>query len=95
VLLSDVPGVLDADGELIESLDAERIEELITSGVIHGGMIPKVRAALETALKTGVATRIASWKDPNALLALAEGGSCGTLVLASSSSCSTPVEHLS
>lgn len=85
VLLSDVPGVLDADGSLIETLDAQRIEELTTNGVIHGGMIPKVRAALDTAQKTGVATRIASWKDPSALLALAEGGSCGTLILPASS----------
>lgn len=80
VLLSDVPGVLDADGQLIPELDALSIERLITAGVISGGMIPKVRAALDTATKTGVATRIASWKDPAALLALATGDDCGTLV---------------
>lgn len=81
VLLSDVPGVLDADGERIAELDGPSIESLISEGVITGGMIPKVRAALDTATKTGVATRIASWKDPAALLALASGGDCGTLVL--------------
>lgn len=96
VLLSDVPGVLDANGELIESLDAQRIEQLISVGVVHGGMIPKVRAALETAQQTGVATRIASWKDPSALLALADGGSCGTLVFpTTSSTLATPAEHCS
>lgn len=81
VLLSDVPGVLDADGQRIAELDGASIEGLITGGVITGGMIPKVRAALDTATKTGVATRIASWKDPASLLALASGGDCGTLVL--------------
>ncbi|MFU8828917.1 MAG: acetylglutamate kinase [Phycisphaerales bacterium] len=81
VMLSDVPGVLDADGELLAELDHIRIEQLITSGVISGGMIPKVRAALDNATRTGVATRIASWKSPESLLALASGASCGTLVL--------------
>jgi acetylglutamate kinase len=81
VLLSDVPGVLDSDGEPIETLDAGRIEQLIATRVISGGMIPKVRAALDTANRNGVATRIASWKQPAALLGLASGEVCGTLVL--------------
>jgi acetylglutamate kinase len=93
VLLSDVPGVLDADGALIDRLDQGRIDELIEAGTIHSGMIPKVRAALDTAERTGVATRIASWNNPEQLLALADGGSCGTLVVPSASasfSYSTP-----
>lgn len=81
VLLSDVAGVLDASGSLIAEIDRRQIEELIASGVIAGGMIPKVRAALETATRTGVATRIASWKNPAALLGLVSGENCGTLVL--------------
>ena len=81
VLLSDVPGVLDASGELLPSVDAQAIDRLITEGVITGGMIPKVKVALETASRTGVATRIASWKQPDDLLKLASGGGCGTLVL--------------
>ena len=40
VLISDVPGVLDADKKLIPSLDRARIAELIEAGVINGGMIP-------------------------------------------------------
>jgi acetylglutamate kinase len=81
VLLSDVPGVLDADGNLIRTLHRSSIDELISNGVIHGGMIPKVRAALETSEMSGVATRIASWKNPSDLLELARGGECGTLVV--------------
>lgn len=81
IMLSDVPGVLDGDGALIETLDRSQIDQLIASGVIRGGMVPKVRAALETATQTGVATRIASWKQPEALLGLMTGVGCGTLVL--------------
>jgi acetylglutamate kinase len=53
VLLTDVEGVLDADGKLISSLSASRANKMIESGAITGGMIPKVQNALE-ALGTGV-----------------------------------------
>lgn len=56
VFLSDVPGVLrDADDpdSLIHSLTAAEARELIDSGVIASGMIPKVQACLET-LERGV-----------------------------------------
>lgn len=44
VLVSDVPGVLDGQGRLIPRLDGARIAALRQSGVISGGMIPKVEA---------------------------------------------------
>lgn len=53
VLLTDVPGVKDASGELLSSLNASEAEHLIESGVISGGMIPKVRCALD-AVRGGV-----------------------------------------
>jgi acetylglutamate kinase len=46
VFLTDVPGVLDAAGELVPALDPVRCRELRASGVIRGGMIPKVESAL-------------------------------------------------
>jgi acetylglutamate kinase len=52
VFLSNVPGVLH-DGNVQPRLSAEAAEEMIASGVIFGGMIPKVRTALE-ALRGGV-----------------------------------------
>jgi acetylglutamate kinase len=51
--VTNVPGVLDGDKKLIASLDAVQTEKLIVAGVISGGMIPKVRTALE-ALESGV-----------------------------------------
>ena len=46
LFLTDVPGVLDAEGRLIPVLSPEHCTELRQSGVIRGGMIPKVEAAL-------------------------------------------------
>ncbi|MGA1224222.1 MAG: acetylglutamate kinase [Phycisphaerales bacterium] len=80
VLLTDVPGVLDASKSLIAELDAARIEELIAAGTISGGMIPKVRNALDAAAQAGCPATIASWRDPAAIAT----GSTGTRVVAPS-----------
>jgi acetylglutamate kinase len=55
LLLTNTQGVLDPDGNLLTGLTAEATERLIASGVIHGGMLPKVRCALD-AVKGGVRT---------------------------------------
>jgi acetylglutamate kinase len=52
--MSDVEGIV-ADGDLVSTISARRSEELIRSGVIGAGMIPKVRSAFE-ALRAGVRT---------------------------------------
>jgi len=52
IFLTDVPGVR-RDGNVLGELGAADAEELISAGVITGGMIPKVRSALE-ALRSGV-----------------------------------------
>ncbi len=54
VLLTDVPGVLDNDGDMIAELSDQEIQTLKDSGVISGGMIPKVETCLN-ALRQGVA----------------------------------------
>jgi acetylglutamate kinase len=53
ILMTDVEGVKTGTGELLSSLDAVTAEKLIADGVITGGMIPKVRCALD-AVKAGV-----------------------------------------
>ncbi len=53
MLLTDVDGVLDKDGELISSVDSTEINEMIKTKEIKGGMIPKVECALD-ALKNNV-----------------------------------------
>ncbi|PLX42101.1 MAG: acetylglutamate kinase [Deltaproteobacteria bacterium] len=53
VLMTDVSGIKGKDGELITSLKVGEVEGLISDGVIAGGMIPKVRCAVD-AIKGGV-----------------------------------------
>lgn len=52
--VSNVPGVIDGTGRPLRRLSAARTEQLIASGVIRDGMVPKVRAALD-GLAHGVA----------------------------------------
>lgn len=71
VLLTDVPGILrdpKDKSSLFSTLDVEEIEELISQGIISGGMLPKVRAC-ERALKKGVGkTHIIDGRVSHALL---------------------------
>lgn len=53
ILLTDVPGVLDKDGELVQSLTTEQAGKMLSDGFITGGMIPKVNCCLK-ALTEGV-----------------------------------------
>jgi len=53
ILLTNTVGLLDKSGSLLTGLDAARVEELIADGTIYGGMLPKIRCALE-AVQHGV-----------------------------------------
>jgi len=53
ILLTDVPGLQDGNGELISSLTASQVNELIQDGTITGGMLPKIDCAL-SAVEAGV-----------------------------------------
>ena len=55
MLLTNTPGLLDREGALIPSLDVRAVERLIADGTITGGMLPKVRCALD-AVQGGVHT---------------------------------------
>ena len=67
VLLTDVDGVRDANGDRLSSLSAAEAEALIDRGVIDAGMVPKVRAAMAALAWSGAEAIIA---DGNGLLAL-------------------------
>jgi len=51
MLLTDVAGVKDKDGELITSLAHEKLEDLIDDGTVIGGMIPKTRCCVDAIKK--------------------------------------------
>jgi acetylglutamate kinase len=67
ILMTDVDGVQDADGNLISELDAPHAYALLAAGVIRDGMIPKVEAALR-ATDGGCATHIIDARVQHALL---------------------------
>jgi acetylglutamate kinase len=81
ILLSDVAGVLDAQMQLIQQLSSDEIDDLIDQGIVRDGMAVKVKAALDTANSIQKPVYIASWKQPQSLLALAKGQTIGTQVL--------------
>ena len=53
MLLTNTAGVLDQAGQLLTGLTAPAVAALIQDGTIHGGMLPKVRCALD-AVASGV-----------------------------------------
>lgn len=55
ILLTNTAGLLDAEGELLTGLNAKQVNDLIETGVIHGGMLPKIGCALD-AVQAGVTT---------------------------------------
>lgn len=68
ILLTDVEGVKNSDGNLLSTIRREEVEELIESGVISGGMIPKARCCV-SALENGVSkTHIIDGRREHAIL---------------------------
>ncbi len=53
ILLTNTPGLLDASGQVLTGLTAKKVAGLIQDGTIHGGMLPKIKHALE-AVQHGV-----------------------------------------
>lgn len=83
LLLTDVKGVLDADGHLIRQMTVAQAQALIDTGVATGGMIPKLETAM-AAVRAGVeAVVILDGRRPHAMLVelFTEHGA-GTLVKA-------------
>jgi acetylglutamate kinase len=68
ILLTNTPGVLDKDGELLTGLSEGRVKALIEAGTISGGMLPKVKCAID-AVAGGVRTAtISDGRVPHATL---------------------------
>ena len=53
MLLTNVAGLQDKQGQILTGLSVGRVDELIEDGTIYGGMLPKIRCALD-AVKSGV-----------------------------------------
>lgn len=82
ILLSDVNGILDGQGQCIAEIRSTQANDLIAQGVITDGMIVKVHAALDAARTLGRPIDIASWRNTEQLSALLTGVATGTRIFA-------------
>ncbi len=81
LLLTDVEGVLDKNGQLIKSLTTSEAQSLIEDGTISGGMIPKIEGCLDVIAEGVEAVVIINGKVPHAvLLELFTEHGAGTLI---------------
>lgn len=79
VLLTDVAGVMDGLGKLLPHLSPGEASSLLASGVVYGGMIPKVEACL-CALATVPITQIVDGRLRHALIEAIAGKGSGTTI---------------
>lgn len=81
LLLTDVIGVLDKAGELIQELKADQVEQLRADGTITGGMLPKLETCVRAVNEGVEAAVILDGRVPHSmLLEIFTGGGIGTLI---------------
>ncbi|CAM5786600.1 acetylglutamate kinase [Castellaniella caeni] len=68
VMLTNTPGVLNKDGELLRSLSAQTIDALFQDGTLSGGMLPKISSALDAARFGVNSVHIIDGRVPHCLL---------------------------
>ncbi|MEQ9021604.1 MAG: acetylglutamate kinase [Pseudomonadales bacterium] len=81
MLLTNVAGLQDKNGEVLTGLTTAKVDELIADGTIYGGMLPKIQCAL-SAVKSGVkSAHIIDGRVPHAcLLEIFSDTGVGTLI---------------
>ena len=86
VYLTDVAGILDGAGALINRIDTEGLDALVADGTVAGGMIPKVTACLH-AVRRGVGSaHVLDGRVPHVLLLeLFTDEGVGTMITGSAS----------
>ncbi len=84
VLLTNTPGILDANGATISAITKPQVESLIADATINEGMLPKVQCALD-AVGAGVrSVQIIDGREPHAvLLEIFTDAGVGTQIFAS------------
>lgn len=79
VMMTNISGLLDADGQLIHYADRNYIAQLIAEEVIVDGMIPKTRAVVDTLDNVGQ-VNIIDGRDAENLIAILSGQTVGTTI---------------
>ena len=81
ILLTNISGVLDENKNLLTGLSTQEVDRLIETGVIYGGMIPKVGCALDAVKGGVVSAHIVDGRVPHAtLLEIFTDHGVGTLI---------------
>ena len=82
VLMTDVDGIRDGNGDKLDTITPEEAEALIADGTISGGMVPKVKAALAALAWEGSEAIIADASADGALARALDDPTFGTRVSA-------------
>jgi len=91
ILLTNTQGLLDKEGQLLTGLSVKQVDELIADGTVHGGMLPKIRCALEAVANNVCSSHIIDGRVPHAvLLELFTDSGIGTLI---SGDCAKPIHE--
>ena len=68
LMLSDVAGIQDKNGNLIERVNLKQAKELISNGTVTGGMIPKLETCIKAVEDGAEAAVIMDGRAPHAIL---------------------------
>ena len=68
MMLTDVEGVLDSNGQIITKLSVRKCKELIKENVVHGGMTPKINTCIKTVQDGAEAAVIMDGRKKHSLL---------------------------
>lgn len=81
MLLTNIKGVMNKEGEVLTGLTPSKVDEMIADGTISGGMIPKIQCALDAVLGGVKSAVIVDGRVPNAtLLEIFTNEGVGTLI---------------
>ena len=81
VLMTNTPGVLDKDGNLLTGLTPKNIDDLVADGTLSGGMLPKISSALDAARNGVKSVHIIDGRVEHALLLeILTASGVGTLI---------------
>jgi acetylglutamate kinase len=83
-MISDIPGIYTEHNDekvTLKQVTKQNAEQMITDGVIAGGMIPKVKAAIDGLLHGIPEVVIINGMEPNSLLTFASGNEIGTKIV--------------
>jgi acetylglutamate kinase len=84
IVVTDVPGILKMTGterKVLDSITVQQIEDMISTGEIYGGMIPKVRAAVACISGSVKEAVIVGGNEPGVLGKVLSGERIGTRIV--------------